>query len=293
MAVAAVFLLAFTAYFSSCKTDDLSVYNPILTAEDEKDLGDELFRTVINNPSQFDILPPEQYPEVYDYLNLAWWMVKNTTNIRDNFNWDVFVVHNDNVLQAYTFPGGKFGISTGLLKQLGKENQLLSIMAHEAYYNDRINQNAVDALSPVMDKLKLMVSANDGVGTKVFKDVINGISDKNMDMVGYCMNLSYEPRTVFTADDYAMNMILCPYTYSPMGLKEIILMAEQENITGFEWLNNRPPSVAIDDNSNYSLALRKAHLQSLEAVLLSSSECSNSEESLDSDTYLEMMEKLP
>ncbi len=282
-----------SVFISSCRTENLDLYNPILIANDENELGKELVKTIRDNPALFNLLDESQYPKVYEYLNLAWWMVKNQTNIRDNFNWEILVLVDDNSLKAYTFPGGKFIITTGLLKQLSKENQLLSIMAHEAYYNDRVNQNAADALSPVMEKLKFMVSSNDGMGTKVFKDVINGISDMNIEMIGYCENIVYEPRTTFLADEYAINIVLCHYTYSPMGLKEILVDAESNGLLNYQWLNNRPPSLLNDPDDVLSFSTRKNKLNDLAVTALANAECNNSEDSIDSDEYLEMMEALP
>ncbi len=284
--------IVITGYFS-CKTEDLGIYNPILIAADERDLGNELMRTIYDNPSDYNLLDKTAYPKVYSYLNLAWTMVRNQTEIRDYYDWEVFVLHDDVNLDAYTLPGGKLGITTGMLKQMSSEPQLLAVMGHEAYYNDRINQNAVDAISKVMDRLKFMVSNNDGMGTKVFKDVINGISDMNVSMVDYCRDIEYDPSVTFEADEFMMNEVICEHAYSPMGLKSLLLEAENNNWINFHWLNARPPSISVDDDDVYTFTYRKEVLEDLENMILGSDTCNSTEEMLDTDEYIEMMEALP
>ncbi len=277
----------------SCQTENLDDYNPVLIAADERELGNALYKTVIDNPTEFELLDPVAYSSVYGYLEEAWDMVKNQTVIRDYFDWQVLVFNDDTTLRAFTMPGGKFGISTGMLKHLSKEHQLFSLMAHEAYYNDRVNQNSTDALSLAMEKLKFMVSVNDGVGTKIFKDVINGSSDMNVSMVYYCMEMDYDPKRVFEADEYAITRILCPHTYSPMGIKEIILEAQQNTLTNFHWMNKRPPSIAVNTDNVYTLVQRENNLLEYESTVLNSSDCENSEDAIDTDDYLDMMSALP
>jgi hypothetical protein len=86
---------------SSCDTPDYYLYNPILTAANERDLGNQLSQVIANNPDEYAYLQPVDHPEIYEYLGMALWMVKNQTIIKDVFGWEVLVLDDRTVLSAY------------------------------------------------------------------------------------------------------------------------------------------------------------------------------------------------
>lgn len=226
---------------NSCQPDDLSLYNPILSASNERDLGDALYETVLDNPNLFPILNKNEYEEVYDYVSGIMRMVEVKTQIRDRFQWEILVYHDDSSRNAFTLPGGKIFITTGFLKFLTSEHQLFSLIAHEANYTDRIDQTGQGELSLVMQKLKEHEKYG-SLGTRIFIDVINGNTNEGVNMVMATMSMEYEPLEVLESDRFALDLICNNFLYSAKGIKEMILSVEDDSsIMTFDWFENKPP----------------------------------------------------
>jgi hypothetical protein len=207
---------------SSCRTTDCHLYNPILTAANERYLGNQLSQVIANNSGEYAYLQPADYPEIYEYLDMALWMVQNQTIIKDVFDWEILVLDDRNTLSAYTFPGGKMVVTSGLLTYLEGEHQLVSFLANEAYYVDRINEGTPMSLSPIMQKIKDAFLINNSTGTKIFIDVIDGDLRSTGDIIIEAKATSYDPAIVFRADSFAIDLLCENYLYSPYGLSEIL-----------------------------------------------------------------------
>ncbi len=230
-------------FFSSCEKENLYDYNPTMTADHEKDLGNELYRIMIDNPGAFQLLERAQYPNFYNYLDAAMKMVETQTQMRDKYNWDILVRIDDNSKNTYVLPGGKIIITTGMLKFLEGEHQLLALLAHEAYYTDRKDQDDKDEQSIIMNKMKEEFGSV--YGTKVFVDVINQMSSEGFDMAMFGSEVMYEPNYVIGADDLSLRVLCENYLYSPYGIMEIIEKAEEENFSEFAWFENKMPGPLV------------------------------------------------
>ncbi len=235
-------VLMFT--LTSCEDDLTPAVNPVLTAQDEASIGNKLYEEVMENPSLYPHLSASDYPELYQYLNEALDMVEVQTTIRDDYNWQILVLEDDYNENVYSVPGGKIFITTGMMKFLEGEHQLFALLAHEAYYIDRRNQNGASELSYVMQRLKDEVASTQG--TAIFRNFANGTNDdlgiEIQDL--FQGDFVYDENVVYAADDYALNMICENYLYSSRGIKEILLL-ESNNPTpsaDFIWLDNRPPN---------------------------------------------------
>lgn len=255
----------------SCSDPDFYLYNPILTAANERDLGNQLSTLIADNANEYSYMKPEDHPEVYEYLNMALWMVQNQTIIRDVFDWEVLVLDDMNALSAYTLPGGKVVMSSGLLNYLEGEHQLVALLAHEVFYADRVNDGAPMSLSHIMQKIKDAFLINDGTGTKIFINIIDGDLRMANDVITSAKATSYDPAIVFRADSFAVQLICENYLYSPYGLSEILTKVQDENTTNFAWLDNKPPSLNYSKPPEYTMATRESSLNSY-AMLCSGNE---------------------
>lgn len=227
---------------SSCQKDNITDRNPILSAGNENDLGIALKNALLQNPGVFPILSRADYPFTYAYLDDVMRMVEIKTQIRDTYDWEIIVYEDDSKYNAFTLPGGKIIITTGFLKFMNAEHQLFSLIAHESFYTDRINQNSAGELSLIMQKLKES-DKYDTQGTIAFLDVINnGNNTEAMEMVLFAMEAKYETYEVLEADSIASQMICENYLYSAYGIKEMIIEVEDTpTLTEFDWFENKPP----------------------------------------------------
>lgn len=198
------------------------------TVEEQRIIGSLIKSEILKQDQQIIILNKNEYAGAYRYLETLMKMLLNTTTVelRNSFDWDLNIILDDNQRQAFITPGGHLFISTGLLKFISSESQLVSVIAHEIYYADT---------GYVVDKLKEKYS-------DLADLLLNRIDPNFIEELALNMgNLLFEEEEVLKADSYAINL-LCPFQYNALGIKTILESAKTYN--GFiHWLTARPSSI--------------------------------------------------
>lgn len=109
----------------------------LFSVENDVELGRQVKAEIERDP-QYKILSPNQYPEVYNYLYgmrddiLA----SGELAYREEFAWELYVIDDDNVLNAFATPGGYIYVYTGLIKYLDHADDLAGVMGHEIAHAD-------------------------------------------------------------------------------------------------------------------------------------------------------------
>ncbi|MCS6904477.1 MAG: M48 family metalloprotease [Bacteroidia bacterium] len=106
--------------------------------EDDLKLGQKLSVEIANNPSHYKILDPVEYKEAYNHIYRIVKTILNSGKLkhRDDFRWEVKIIHDDKVLNAFCAPGGFIYVYTGLIKFLDNESQLAGVLGHEMAHAD-------------------------------------------------------------------------------------------------------------------------------------------------------------
>ena len=63
-------------------------------------------------------------------------VVTEQVALREDFNWEIIPIVNRQERFAYSMPGGKVVISTGMLHYLQNESELLALLSSEIYFTD-------------------------------------------------------------------------------------------------------------------------------------------------------------
>jgi predicted Zn-dependent protease len=115
-------------------------------------------------------------------------------------------------------------ITTGMLKTIRTEHELVSILAHEISYADG---------EVLLEKIK------DEYGGDVLFEVINGFNPPELPVIAEeLQNMAYSEQEVMDADSYAVD-IICDFLYDPHGMRDFlgrVIENEEENL---DWLDNR------------------------------------------------------
>jgi predicted Zn-dependent protease len=84
-------------------------------------------------------LDETKYQSSYNYLNGIRDRILASGNVtyKDEFAWEVKIIENDTVLNAFATPGGYIYVYTGLIKYLDKEDDLAGVMGHEIAHADK------------------------------------------------------------------------------------------------------------------------------------------------------------
>ncbi|BDC99302.1 M48 family metalloprotease [Persicobacter psychrovividus] len=103
----------------------------------DKELGQQVSNQINNDP-QYNILSPSDFPEAYNYLNGMRDDILNSGKVAyaNDFNWELKIIKDDEVLNAFATPGGYIYVYTGLIKYLDSPDDLAGVMGHEIAHAD-------------------------------------------------------------------------------------------------------------------------------------------------------------
>lgn len=120
--------------FSSCDKNENFV---LFSVQDDIDLGQQVSQEINNDP-KFDLLSRTDYPEAYNYLDGMVSDILNTGEVeyKEEFAWDVTIIHDDSTLNAFATPGGYIYVYTGLIKYLDNADDLAGVLGHEIAHAD-------------------------------------------------------------------------------------------------------------------------------------------------------------
>lgn len=110
----------------------------IFSSENDVQLGKEVSEEIAKDPS-IKILSPADYPDVYAFLNSIRDQILNSGKIayKDEFAWEMHVIANDTVQNAFATPGGYVYVYTGLIKYLDHADDLAGVIGHEMAHADK------------------------------------------------------------------------------------------------------------------------------------------------------------
>jgi predicted Zn-dependent protease len=191
--------------FTACEKDnpDDSSFN-IFTIEDDKQLGAQVAAEIAASPQEFPILSPTQYPDAYAYVYKMRDSILSSGKVfyKDEFPWEMHIIHDDSTLNAFATPAGYIYIYTGLIKFLSAEHELAGVMGHEMAHSDR--RHTTDQLTKLY-------------GISILLEVVFG-SNPNLlgDIAASLASLKFSRNNEREADEYSV-IYLCPTSYKADG----------------------------------------------------------------------------
>ena len=120
---------------SSCSTGKgFNLFSP----EQDKELGLEVKQQILSNPQEYPVLPEKGHEELYSYVRGITAKILNSGQVtyRNEFAWEVYIIDDDEVLNAFATPGGYIFVYTGLIKFLDAEYELAGVLGHEIAHAD-------------------------------------------------------------------------------------------------------------------------------------------------------------
>lgn len=189
-------------FFGCGNPDDNSIN--IFSVEDDKQLGAQVNQEILSNPQEYPVLNESQYPTAYDYLTSIRDKILNGGKVyyKDEFVWEVRIIHDDNTLNAFCTPGGYIYVYTGLIKFLDSENALAGVLGHEIAHADR--RHTTDQLTKaygIQFLLDVLLGGNQGT----LSEIAAGLT-----------TLAFSRANETEADRYSV-VYLCPTNYQADG----------------------------------------------------------------------------
>jgi len=189
------------------------------SVKDNLVIGETIKSQIKKMPEIYPVLDEKKYQKAYTYLNALLQTLKLTSKVkhRNQFDWEVIILHDDRIKTAFTLPGGQIYIYTGLLKFLNAEHELMAVLGNEIAYADK------EIISYLLkDEYGGVLLGNITLG----KDI-----PELPEIARELPSLEFSEEMVFDADEFAIQLI-CPFQYDISGLKGFVQRAYSNNI---EW----------------------------------------------------------
>lgn len=147
----------------------------LFSVQDDKDLGAQVDDEIKSSPSDYPLLDEGEFPDAYAYLRGIRDEILNSGEVAhaDDFVWEVNIIHDDSVLNAFATPGGYLYFYTGLIKYLDSEDHLAGVMGHEITH--AAERHSTEALSEAYG-VDLLLSAALGDNLGIVQDIASGLS---------------------------------------------------------------------------------------------------------------------
>lgn len=186
---------------SSCKKIN------IFSIEDDKQLGLQVKQEIESNPAEFPILSRSAYPASYAYLESLKQEILQSGKVKykNEFDWELYIVRNDSVQNAFCTPGGYIYIYTGLIKYLDNASSLAGVMGHEMGHADA--RHSTDAMTKQY-------------GIQTLLDIVLGENQNQLTQIAQSLvYLQFSRTDEKEADDLSVTY-LCPTRYRANGAAE-------------------------------------------------------------------------
>lgn len=230
-------LVLFVLGNASCKKEDKpggGGFN-LFSIEDDKALGAQVAAEIATDTVMFPVLDSAAYPAAYAHIYRIRDSILNSGKVvhKDDFEWQIKIIANDTVLNAFCTPGGYIYVYTGLIKFLDAENELAGVLGHEIAHADE--RHSTEALTKAY-------------GIDVLFSIILGDKSAVAQVAQGLLNLSYSRQNETESDQRSVEY-LYPTAYDARGAARFFeKLLAQGGTSVPEFLSTHPsPENRVDD----------------------------------------------
>lgn len=207
----ALIFVVFT--YSSCGTGQgLNLFTP----EQDIELGREVKQQILSNPDEYPVLPERGNEQLYRYVRGITANILNSGQVayRNEFAWEVYIIKDDDVLNAFATPGGYIFVYTGLINFLDSDDQLAGVLGHE------IAHSALRHSTQQMTKV---------YGLSALVSIVTGNSDPGLlEQIALSLISLKFSRSAETEADMHSVEYLCPTQYRADGAAGFFIKTQDQ-----------------------------------------------------------------
>ena len=228
----------FLFLFVSCdKNNNLS----LLTLQDDLTLGFQVSEQIADDPASYPILDDTDHQEAYNYLNAITNQILNSGEVayRTEFVWQMHIIKDDNVLNAFATPGGYIYVYTGLIKYLDTVDDLAGVLGHEIAHADlRHSSRSLQRQYGVTILLSILLGEDPSMLAQITAQLAGGLA-------GLSFSREFESESDARSVEY-----LAATEYACNGAASFFEKLEEQGLSGGtpEFLSTHPsPTNRITD----------------------------------------------
>lgn len=176
-----------------------STFN-LFSTQDDKELGGQLAAEIESSPEEYPVLSEEDYPDAYEHLRRIRDNILDTGLVEndDVFDWEIHIIEDDEVLNAFAAPGGYMYFYTGIIKYLDTEDELAGVMAHEIGHAAK--RHGTDTLTReygISILLSLLLGENQNILTEISHGLVSLSFSRNQETESDLASVSYLSETEY------------------------------------------------------------------------------------------------
>ncbi len=196
----------------------------IFSVEDDIRMGQEITNQILNNPDDYPVLDKNEYSEAYEHLYRIRDSILASGELQyaDQFDWDVYIIDED-VLNAFSLPGGNTFYYTGLIEYLDDEASFAGVMAHEFAHSDlRHSTTRLTQIYGYQVILSMLMGEDPSLAAEIAADLALGLT-----------TLAYSRGDEYEADEHAVKYIYST-SWDSRGIARFFEKMELED--GEDWM---------------------------------------------------------
>jgi predicted Zn-dependent protease len=193
-----LFARIFPALFllSSCSEDEGV---NIFTVEDDMELGLQMQQEILANPAEYPVMNRSLYASAYAHIERVRDSILESGEVNyDNlFAWEVHIIHDDSVLNAFCTPGGYIYFYTGLIRFLDNEAEFAGVMGHEmAHAAQRHSTQQMTNAYGIQLLLSIVLGQNPNALAEIAADLAAGVA-----------SLAFSRDDEYESDEYSVRYL--------------------------------------------------------------------------------------
>lgn len=209
------------AFLLSCDENNNFV---IFSIDNDVQLGAQVSEEIASDPS-IRILPRAGHASAYAYIEQMRDAILQSGKItyKEQFAWNVYLIDNDTVLNAFATPGGYIYLYSGLIKYLDRADDLAGVLGHEMAHADK--RHTVRNLQK-MYGIQILLSVALGNNPSALEEIAAQIGGQ---LAGLKFSREYETEADESSVEY-----LAPTAYACNGAASFFVKLNEEG-------GGRPP----------------------------------------------------
>ncbi len=217
----------FLFFLGSCQSKDGDY--TFFSAEEDVALGKQISAQIASNPDQFPVLDRSQHIELYRQLEEIRDQLLSSGELlyRNEFAWEMKVIDNDSIYNAFCTPGGFIYIYTGLIHFVESKDELAGIIAHEIAHGDQ--RHSTDQMTKTY-------------GLRVIASILAGSDAELLANLGVnLLGLKFSRSDEQEADEFAVRY-LNDTDYNPKAFAAFFMRMEErgESMGPLQFLSTHP-----------------------------------------------------
>jgi len=217
-----------TFLFIACGTSRDGDFT-LFSVEEDLALGKELSQSINSDPVNYPLIERSESPGAYAQLDRILKHILSSQHIlhRDELAWQLHIINNDTIQNAFCTPGGFIYVYTGLMKFVESEDELAGIIAHEVAHGDL--RHSTDQLTKQYG-IQVLIALLTDSDSRLLADIGANL-----------VQLSYSRSDESEADRYAVRY-LKDTPYSPTAFADFFqrMLQKDGNMGVFQFLSTHP-----------------------------------------------------